>query len=223
MIVLNTWDWINEYGSAIGAVAGAVAAVAAVYALISAALDSRARSQPMVTAEFRPAIHSDSTIDFVLSNLGPSPARDVKVTFDPEIVVPDNSRGLTIPYLVKRYRKPITVLNPGQSLSNIWWAPDGPGENATNREKTPPKVTVKVSYRGRGWRRLNDSFRLAVEIVTLTTYSESSTSIKGRMKTIDQSLKKIAGSSGKVGTLQSIDKSLQTIAAHATPQSQEKS
>ena len=53
MSVLEAWTWINEYGSAIGAVAGVVAALVAIIALISAALDSKARSQPMIAAEFR--------------------------------------------------------------------------------------------------------------------------------------------------------------------------
>jgi hypothetical protein len=48
-----------------------------------------------------------------------------------------------------------------------------------------------VSYRGLGVRQIRDSFDLTVETVTLTTISVSSTSYKGRLKTIDASLKKI--------------------------------
>ncbi|MCS6553988.1 hypothetical protein NYQ31_09780 [Curtobacterium flaccumfaciens] len=186
------WDWINEYGSAIGAVAGVVAALVAILALISAALDSKARSQPMVTAEFRPAPDSDSSIEFVVSNLGATPARDVRVGFTPPIALPAEIRGLVSPYLVQRYQRAIPVLNPGQLLSNTWWAGQaGSGAGLTNREPTPDEVRVDVSYKGLGWSRIRDSFDLTIETVTLTTYSVSSTSTKGRMKTIDESLRKI--------------------------------
>ncbi len=192
---MDAWNWINDYGTAIGAVAGVVAAIVAIIALISAALDSKARSQPMIAAEFRPAPDSDSSIEFVLSNLGATPARDVKVTFSPGIVIPQDADTdrLLAPYIVKRYERPIPVLNPGQSLSNTWWAGSlsGGSNELTNDEPTPDDVTVSVSYKGLGWRRLSDSFDLTIETVTLTTYSVSSTSTKGRLKTIDDSLKKI--------------------------------
>ena len=141
MSVLEAWTWINEYGSAIGAVAGVVAALVAIIALISAALDSKARSQPMIAAEFRPAVDSDSSIDFIITNLGPTPARDITVTFNPPIVIPDDSDRLLAPYLVKRYERPIPVLNPGQILSNTWWAGRaGTGNELTNHEPTPDEV-----------------------------------------------------------------------------------
>lgn len=147
MSVLEAWTWINEYGSAIGAVAGVVAALVAIIALISAALDSKARSQPMIAAEFRPAVDSDSSIDFIITNLGPTPARDITVTFNPPIVIPDDSDRLLAPYLVKRYERPIPVLNPGQILSNTWWAGRaGTGNELTNHEPTPDEVNVTKIY-----------------------------------------------------------------------------
>ena len=186
------WDWINEYGSAIGAAAGVVAAIVAIFALISAASDSKARSHPMVTAEFRPAPDSDSSIEFVVSNLGATPARDVRVGFTPPITLPTEISGLVSPYLVQRYQRAIPVLNPGQLLSNTWWAGHaGSGAELTNREPTPDEVRVDVSYKGLGWSRMHESFDLTIETVTLTTYSVSSTLTKGRMKTIDESLRKI--------------------------------
>ncbi|ROS46500.1 hypothetical protein [Curtobacterium sp. PhB78] len=48
-----------------------------------------------------------------------------------------------------------------------------------------------MSHKGLGWSRIRDSFDLTIETVTLTTYGVSSTSVKGRMKTIDESLRKI--------------------------------
>ena len=48
----DRWEWINDYGTAVGAVAGVVAAIVAMLALASAASDSKARSQPRVTAGY---------------------------------------------------------------------------------------------------------------------------------------------------------------------------
>lgn len=53
------WEWVNEYGSGIGAVAGVLATLVAILALTSAARDSKARSQPMIAAEFRPSADSN--------------------------------------------------------------------------------------------------------------------------------------------------------------------
>lgn len=186
------WDWINDYGTAIGAVAGVVAALVAIVALASAASDSKARSQPRVTAEFRPAPESESSIEFLVTNLGSTPARDLRVEFTPPIVIPDGSHELLAPYLVQRYQRPIPVLNPGQLLTNTWWAGQvGADNQMANEEPTPDEVTVSVSYKGLGWRRIRDSFDLTIETVTLTTYSVDSTSTKGRLQTIDDSLRQI--------------------------------
>jgi hypothetical protein len=193
--IADLWSWVNENGSALGAIAGITATVVAVMALRSSAADNRARSQPMVTAEFRPAPDSDSTIDFVVSNAGPTPARDVKVSFDPELVMPADTSRLVAPFIVKRYGKSIPVLNPGQLLSNTWWAGEHTGGyELENREPTPDQVTVTLSYLGIGRKRIVESFPLTVETVTDTTWSTSSTSLKGRLATIDKSLSAIAKS-----------------------------
>ena len=187
------WEWVNDYGTGLGALAAVAAALIAVVALSSTARDSRTRTQPMVTADFRPPAHSDSAIELVVTNLGPTPARDVLVTFDPPLEMPGDTSRLMAPYLVKRYANPIKILNPGQVLSNTWWAGEaGPGNELVNREPTPDQVTVHVEYSGIGRRRLSDSFSLTIETVSLTTYNVSSTSLKGRLKTINASLSSIA-------------------------------
>lgn len=193
--VVDVWKWINENGSAMGVLAGGTATVVAVMALRSSAVDNRARSQPMVTAEFRAALDRDSTIDFVVSNAGPTPARDVRVTFMPELVMPVDTSRLVAQFIVKRYGKSIPVLNPSQLLSNTWWAGHNTGgTELENREPTPDQVTVTLSYLGIGRRRIVDSFPLNVDTVTDTTWSTSSTSLKGRLGTIDKSLGAIAKS-----------------------------
>lgn len=186
------WDWINNYGTAIGAVASVVAALVAIVAVISATSNSKARSQPMITAEFRAAPDSETSIEFVVSNLGATPARDLRVEFTPPIMIPDGSEELLTSYLVQRYERAIPVMNPGQMLSNTWWAGQpGPGDQLVNEEPTPDEVTVTVSYKGLGWSRIRDSYDLTIETVRLTTYSVDSTSTKGRLKTVDESLGQI--------------------------------
>lgn len=149
----------------------------------------------MITAEFRAAQDSDSAVDFVVANLGQTPARDLTVTFEPPLEVPEDAGNLVSPFIVRRYENPISVLNPGQSLSNTWWRGMNTGElELVNREPTPDEVTVTMTYRGRGLRRLHDSYNLTIETVSLTTWSVSSSSPKGRLRSIDESLASIRSS-----------------------------
>lgn len=173
--------------------AGVAAALVAVFALFSATFDSRARSQPMVTAEFRLSAESDVAAELVITNLGQTPARDLRVTFDPEIELPTDVTGIVAPFIVRRYEKPIAVLNPGQVLSNNWWVGvDEGGTERVNREPTPDEVTVHLDYLGIGRRRLRDSYPLTTDTVKFTPYSTSSSSIRGRLTTMDSSLSKLA-------------------------------
>lgn len=187
------WVWLNENGSGLGALAAVAAAVVAIIAIVNTARDTRARSQPAVTAEFRIAPDSDSTIELVLANSGSTVARNVSVRFDPPITIPKGSDGRMTKYLIQRYASPVPVLSPQQQLTNIWWSGHNTGGNElTNSEPTPDRVTVHVAYDGLGRRRLKQSYPLNIETIQMTTLSVSSTSFKGRLKSIDQSLNKIA-------------------------------
>lgn len=166
----------------------------AVIALRQTAQDSRDRSRPVVIAEFRPARDSTSAIDLVVRNLGASVARDLEVSFEPQLVVPDTGGPFVTPFLIKRYADPIPAVAPGQDLRNIWWSGAvGHGNDLENSEPTPDEVRVNVQYRGSGKSQYCDSFSLHVDIVKMTTYSTSSDSLPGRLKTMDASLKQIAG------------------------------
>lgn len=145
------WSWIGTNSSVVSASATVATAAIAIAALLSAARDSRERSRPMVLAEFRRAENSDSAIDLVVRNAGPSVAREVQVSFEPEPVLPQDSSGLVTPYLLKRYQGPIPSLSPGKELHNIWFSgavhPDG-GNELHNTEPTSDEVTVRLTYRG---------------------------------------------------------------------------
>lgn len=183
--------WFDDHGGGISAIAAVVTGVIAVVTLIRAGSDSRQRAQPMVLAELRPAKNSDSVIDLVVRNAGATVARNVKVTFDPVIEVPAARahEPLVTGSLVQRYASEIPALAPGQELSNIYWAGEqGAGSKLENREPTPDRVAVTVTYSGLGWGKLRESFVLDVQVVTLTTWSESSNSMIGRVRAIASAL-----------------------------------
>lgn len=193
---------MNENGAGLSAVAAIATAVIAVWTLRDARVDSRERSRPMVLAEFRRAKHSNGTIDLIVRNAGPSIARDVKVTFDPVPVVPDTGGPYVTPYLLRRYAEPIPALAPGQELTNIWFAGRAPNDgrhDLVNGEPTPDAVTVTIEYRGTGRRRRYvDEFPLHVDLIRMMTYSTSSTSLPGRMRSIDESLRSMKDSAKRL-------------------------
>jgi hypothetical protein len=189
--------WFDQHGGGVSAMAAVLTAVIAIVTLISAGSDSRSRTRPVVLAELRYAKDSDTTIDLVVRNLGPTVARSVRVEFDPPLEVPPigpTGAGKPTVYLVKRYEKPIPTLAPGQKLSNTWWygVPEGP--HRVNGEPTPDQVTVRISYQGRGWRTFREAYELDVDVLTLATSTMSSSSTKGRIPTMSESLKSIADS-----------------------------
>lgn len=195
---MTLWEWLGLNAASVSALAAGLTATVAVLALLSTARDSRARTDPIVTAEFRIPPDSDSTIDLVIRNLGPTPARDVTLNFEPPLSVPDGGGPFLATYIVNRYKGTIPVLSPGQELTNIWWAGRVDGNQMVNAEPTPESVVITIGYRGVGWRRRSARYGLQVETVSSTTFAVSSTSLKGRLKTIDASLKKIASALDRI-------------------------
>lgn len=192
------WEWLNDNNGGVTALATMVTALVAAAALRRSAVDSRERSRPMMVAEFRLAEHSEDTIDLVVYNAGQSLARDVKVTFDPMPELPSDTTGLLAPYLLLRYAEPIPTLAPGQQLTNVWYF-GKPKKADENDEPTPDEVTVNIEYKGPGkWKRYLDRFPLHVDIVRMTTYAIDSESFPGRLESIDKSLKTLAGHGNEV-------------------------
>ncbi len=191
----DVWQWLIDSGDALAGLAAVGTGVIAVIALRSTALDSRERSRPTMLAELRLALESDTTLDLVVRNAGPSAAHDVSVSFLPALTEPASGGPYVIGTLIRRYAKPIPVIAPGQELRNIWWTghvtPES-GSKLVNAEPTPDEVTILIRYRGRSGRRYEDRYDLVVDTMLATTHSVSSTSLKGRLKTIDASLKKSA-------------------------------
>src|SRR5665648_775127 len=198
------WQWLVNNGSGLAALAAVGGSASQSDDGNGSQADSRDRSRPYVLAELSLAADSDTSIDIVIRTACLSVARNVHVRFDPVLVVPDDGRQYVTEYTVRRYAKPIPTLAPGQGLSNVWWsghmAPGG--TSLISEEPTPEECTVTIEYWDDRRRRYRDDFPLVVDTMLTTTYSVSSTSIKGRMKSIDGSLEKMAASLGRLARTQ---------------------
>ncbi|HEY4226029.1 MAG TPA: hypothetical protein VGM70_09465 [Pseudolysinimonas sp.] len=138
-------------------------------------------------ALFRIAEHNDTAFDFVVRNYGQSAARNVKVTFDPPFG-PDERQHRLTEILAQRYDDVIPLLPPSVEVPNLWWS----GPPMTNTLKTPNKVRVTITYKGNRLRSYKEIIPLDAEWMKRGTYSVSSTSTPGRMKTISEALGTIA-------------------------------
>jgi hypothetical protein len=187
-------QWFNDYSRAVSAMAAVITATIAVITLIRTSSDSRSRSQPAVIAEIRRAPDADTSFDLVIRNAGPTIARDVQVTFDPPLELPDGQPEdhYALQWIIKRYEKIIPMLAPGQELSNTWWFGAAVDGSIQNVEPTPDQVLVRIRYRGRKRRWRTDEFPLDMDAHTRGTTTTSSSSFKGRLHSIDQAINMIA-------------------------------
>jgi hypothetical protein len=188
-------EWVNKYGQGLSALAAVATAWIAIGALRSAARDSTDRSRPVVVAEFQLAEESDTSLDLVIHNYGLTLARNLKVTFDGDIlsgVKPNDRDGGG--QIVDRYARTIGVLSPGQSLTNTWWfGVSRAGEDGlVNGHGLPDEVSVSVAYEALDGNSYSDTFDLHVSGMLLTTRSYSSTSMRGAVNNLAKSVKKIA-------------------------------
>ena len=186
--------WLAAGAACAAAVAAWFAAINGSRTLRQARRDSKARSRPMVVAELRSPPYTHGTQALVITNYGPSIARNVRVTFDPEIPdpAPEKATKSWTPFLKRRYASPISVLTPGMELDNLYFV-GRPGANGQfeNNEPTPPQVTVTISYDGPDETPYRDTFDLDIGLLRQRTYAESSTSPEGQAKEALKLLKRI--------------------------------
>ncbi|MFF9270668.1 COG1361 family protein [Streptomyces rochei] len=148
----------------------------------------------MVAAEFRNALPSRGTLYLVVRNYGPSVAKNVRVSFDPEIPdpAPDAARESIVPFLKDRYSRAIPTLTPEMELRNVYYVGKPQGGRYVNSEPTPERVTVTISYESAdGKQEYKDSFELDVALMQNETWSTSSLSVESQVKEIRLSLKGI--------------------------------
>jgi hypothetical protein len=170
-------DWI-----ALGSIAGAVTAlgtvvmaiaivVTAVYAkgtLAAAKDDSRARTRPVMVAEFRRELLSQGTTLLVLKNLGASIAKDVSVTFDPPAPPAADVNNMTddqmMKWIYQRFAEPVTSWAPGWTISNVI--------RAGHDELNP--ITVTLRYKGPDGTAYEDGYHLLPDHIMKETEANPS-------------------------------------------------
>ena len=171
-------DW-----TAVGGISTAATAVVAIWAIAAAKNDSRDRSRPVMVAEYRNVPYGHKTLEFVVRNAGASVARDITVSFDPDLGSP-TPRQVIRPFLARRYADAIPVLAPGQELTNTIHV-DQEDQDETD---LPFEVTVRIRYRRSRWRWYTDEFPLRTAVHTLRTWTTSTDSPDGRLKSIKEAL-----------------------------------
>ena len=205
-------DWFGDNATtlmALGGVATVMAAVVAVFTLLRAGLDSASRSRPYVVAEFDVPAFSYKTIDLIIRNAGPTAARDVDVQFDPPFESRSDPSHLG-GYVARRFARPLSVLGPGQQLTSLLMI-DIKDDDQSDIGET---LTVNVSYTSPWWRRrYRDQFILYRVVHTEQVFTESSDSVRGRLKSIATSLKALEKHAA--GWEDSFDRMAEATAQHA--------
>ena len=204
-------DWLNDVGSAVhdgwmwfdaGRVAATAAAVGTVVAIPVAwaavrtwgqtRRDSKAKSRPMVAAELRAIPYTHGSQSLVIKNYGPSIAKNVRVTFDPPIPMPENTDGIAMPIMLRRFAKTIPQMMPGVEIDNLYYAAKpGPAGKLINGEPTPDEVTVRIEYESEDGDRYSADFPLDVELLRARTFIVSSTSPDSQRKESLAQLKQV--------------------------------
>lgn len=148
----------------------------------------------MLAAELRLVPHVRGSQKLVVTNFGPSIARNIWVTFDPLLPDPDPATvGQSVtPSLKKRYANAISVMAPGMVLENIYYSGriDGQGK-FKNFEPVPDQVKVTLVYEDTGGSRFRDVFRLDINLLQTTTDATSSGAPEAQVKKIAKALESI--------------------------------
>ncbi|OJX98438.1 MAG: hypothetical protein BGO96_04565 [Micrococcales bacterium 73-15] len=132
-----------------------------------------------MVAEYRvePRVHK--VLTFVVRNVGPTAAKDVRVVFEPPIEEASASQALR-QFVRDRYAEEIPTLGPGQELTNLVYY------DSEDPEKTdlPDDLKVTISFKGYRRRRYSSEFRLRASVYKHHTYQTTSDSVEGRLKVI---------------------------------------
>lgn len=155
----------------------------------------------MVAAELRDVPYVEAAQALIIRNYGPTIARDVHVSFDPPIPDPDpeDAHKSAIPFLKRRYARPVAVLTPGMELDNIWFygrlCSDG---QWTNFEPTSDRFNVRIAYKSSDGTPYVDDFTLDVDLNRERTYATSSLAPERQLKKGVKALGQIANAVTRV-------------------------
>ena len=155
-------QWVSALAAVVATLAAIVTASISARTLGQVTRDSQASNRPMVVAWLRRStVHGYQ--DLVVSNVGRTIARNIQVSFEPELpawAATDPVAG----NIVERYREPIGVLVPGQELANIY---SNPAE--VPAPSPPGQITVRIAYDNGAGDSYEDDFPLDVELINRET------------------------------------------------------
>lgn len=184
------WSWLSDNSGTLqglGGVAAVGAALVAVFALMRAGFDSASRTRPYVVVEYRVPEYAYKRIDLVIRNAGPTAARDLSVEFTPPFENSTESGDLGA-YVARRFASSIDVLGPGQEFASILLIDTA--DDA--KSDVGPVLQARVKYgpkkASRLFRRYSDNFSLQRVAYAEQVFSESSDSIRNRVKAISRTL-----------------------------------
>jgi hypothetical protein len=144
------------------AIAVIVTGAVAVQTLVAQRRDSRDRTRPLIVASLQPGpLKPHGTVYLVIRNAGATVARNLQVTFKPEIPtrrMDDAGQPITGPqYIRDRYSRTIAMLGPGESLRNLYI------NFGTGNVHLPWQIEVAVVYQDDRGRPYRDRFPLFVD------------------------------------------------------------
>ncbi|NNM44591.1 hypothetical protein [Knoellia koreensis] len=171
-MITYTPEQYSAFWSAVGALATLAAAVVAIMTLLALRRDSQDRTRPVMGAYLQAHPLSHGTSELVVTNYGPTPARDVRVIFDPPLPKLEGAeaRGKITPFLEKRYDQVIPTVAPGMKLINVYTV-----MGDQNDEPVPNSFTISFSYTDmRGRTRYKDAYPLSVETLRNSTSTSPS-------------------------------------------------
>lgn len=161
----------------VGAVATVIAAFVAVRTLLALKRDSADRTRPMMSADLRPVTLSQGTSELLVTNLGGSVARNVRVTFTPELpnLQGAEASGKVTPFMRRRYSNTLPTFAPGRRLTNIYAVQvPGVGGALINDEPTPDEIEVAFTYEDDRGTKYQDRYPLTLAMIRDQTSSHPS-------------------------------------------------
>jgi hypothetical protein len=151
----------------IGSSAAVAGAINTAVTLRRAANNLREQLRPVVVVELRKDPYAKGVPEIVVSNFGQTPARDLTVSFHPEIKDPDpDSKDATsgTAALVRRFGRTISVLAPGAQLEQIYYDIELVRGGGTFMDATPELAVASVQYFGSDGHVYEDDFELDVHL-----------------------------------------------------------
>lgn len=149
----------------------------------------RESHRPIMQAQLEYGAKARSPLNLVVSNVGRSPAHNVKVTFRPDlpdVTASEDGQPSLVPYLRRRYQQTFPVWPPGIERRSTYWIV---GEDETEDGRTTSadglnrEVDAEIRYRvgPRPWHRsIKERYPLRISEMEDEVFTETRTSTSTR-------------------------------------------